>query len=91
MRRQHPAAGSLASTTSVDAGPHPGPDGLAHLTVAVPGFPPRQPPGTSTFALALKVQPSVTLAIVPSQFDLGSWKVMIEAAEVTPSVITCRQ
>ncbi len=72
---------------SVDAGPHPGPDGLAHLTVAVPGFPPGHPPGTSTFTLALKVQPSVTLAIVPSQFDLGSWKVTIEAAEVTPSVI----
>jgi hypothetical protein len=72
---------------SLDAGPHPGPDGLAHLSVAIQGFPSNSPPGTSTFTLALKVQPSVALAIVPSQFDLGSWKINIEAAEVTPSVI----
>lgn len=72
---------------SLDAGPHPGADGLAHLTVTVQGFPPSNPPGTSTFTLALKVEPSVALAIVPSQFDLGSWKVTIEMAEVTPSVV----
>ena len=72
---------------SLDAGPRPGPDGLAHLTVSVPGFLPSPPQGPSTFTLALKVEPSTTLAIVPSQFDLGSWKVTIEAAEVTPSVI----
>jgi hypothetical protein len=72
---------------SVDAGPRPGPDGRAHLTVTVPGFPPNRPAGMNTYTLALKVQQSTTLAIVPSQFDLGSWKVTIEAAEVTPSVI----
>jgi hypothetical protein len=72
---------------SLDAGPRTGSDGLAHLTVTVPGFPPNPPQGTSTFALALKVEPSTTLAIVPSQFDLGAWKVNIETAEVTPSVV----
>jgi hypothetical protein len=72
---------------SLDAGPHPGADGLAHLTVTVQGFPPNNPPATSTFTLALKVEPSVALAIAPNQFDLGSWKVTIEMAEVTPSVV----
>jgi hypothetical protein len=72
---------------SVDAGPRPGADGRAHLNVTVPGFPPGRPPGMNTFTLALNVQQSTTLAIVPSQLDLGSWKVTIEAAEVTPSVI----
>jgi hypothetical protein len=66
---------------SVDAGPRTGADGLAHLIVTVPDFAPK------AFALALKVEPSTTLALVPSQFDLGAWKINIETAEVTPSVI----
>jgi hypothetical protein len=79
---------------SLDAGPRPGADGIANLTVTVPGFSPNGPadgsqpaPGEWVFSLALKVQPSVTIGTVPSQFDLGSWKVTTEAAEVTPSVI----
>ncbi len=79
---------------SLDAGPRPGADGIANLTVTVPGFSPNGPadgsqpaPGEWVFSLALKVQPSVTIGAVPSQFDLGSWKVKTEAAEVTPSVI----
>jgi hypothetical protein len=79
---------------SLDAGPRPGSDGIANLTVTVPGFSPNGPadgsqpaPGEWVFSLALKVQPSVTIGAVPSQFDLGSWKVTTEAAEVTPSVI----
>ncbi len=79
---------------SLDAGPRPGADGIANLTVTVPGFSPNPPadgsqhaPGEWVFSLALKVQPSVTIGAVPSQFDLGSWKVTTEAAEVTPSVI----
>ena len=79
---------------SLDAGPRPGPDGIANLTVTVPGFSPDGPadgsqpaPGEWAFSLALKVQPSVAIAAVPNQFDLGSWKVTTEAAEVTPSVI----
>jgi hypothetical protein len=79
---------------SLDAGPRPGADGIANLTVTVPGFSPNGPvdgsqpaPGEWVFSLALKVQPSVTIGAVPSQFDLGSWKVTTEAAEVTPSVI----
>jgi hypothetical protein len=79
---------------SLDAGPRPGADGIANLTVTVPGFTPNGPadgaqpaPGEWTFSLALKVQPSVTIGAVPNQFDLGSWKLTTEAAEVTPSVI----
>src|ERR1700687_1582479 len=58
---------------SLDAGPHAGPNGFAHLVISVQGFRP------STFSLMLKVQPSTTLAIVPSQFDMGTWKVTIAA------------
>jgi hypothetical protein len=79
---------------SLDAGPRPGADGIANLTVTVPGFSPNGPadgsqpaPGEWAFSLALKVQPSVTIGAVPRQFDLGSWKVTTEVAEVTPSVI----
>src|SRR5450759_3568677 len=79
---------------SLDAGPRPGADGFANLTVTVPGFSPNGPadgsqpaPGEWVFSLALKVQPSVTIGAVPSQFDLGSRKVTTEVAEVTPSVI----
>jgi hypothetical protein len=79
---------------SLDAGPRPGADGIANLTVTVPGFSPNGPadgsqpaPGEWVFSLPLKVQPSITIGAVPSQFDLGSWKVTTEAAEVTPSVI----
>jgi len=79
---------------SLDAGPRPGADGIANLTVTVPGFSPNGPadghqpaPGEWAFSLALKVQPSVTIRAVPRQFDLGSWKVTTEVAEVTPSVI----
>ena len=79
---------------SLDAGPRPGADGIANLTVTVPGFSPNGPadgslsaPGEWAFSLALKVQPSVTIGAVPSRFDLGSWKVTTESAEVTPSVI----
>lgn len=79
---------------SLDAGPRPGADGIANLTVTVPGFSPNGPadgsqpaPGEWAFSLALKVQPSVRIGAVPSQFDLGSWRVKTEVAEVTPSVI----
>ena len=79
---------------SLDAGPRPGADGIAKLTVTVPGFSPNGPadgsqpaPGDWAFSLALKVQPSVRIGAVPSQFDLGSWKVKTDVAEVTPSVI----
>lgn len=79
---------------SLDAGPRPGADGMANLTVTVPGFSPIGPtdgsqpaPGEWAFSLALKVQPSVAIGAVPGQFDVGSWKVKTEAAEVTPSVI----
>lgn len=79
---------------SLNAGPRPGRDGLAHLTVTLPRILPAPlangsspAPVDATFSLALKVQPSVAIASVPRQFALGSWKVSIEAAEVTPSVI----
>jgi hypothetical protein len=66
---------------SLDGGPRPGPDGLAHLTARIPGMTPE------TFSFSLKVQPSVAITAVPQQVNLGSWKVTIEAAEITPSVI----
>ena len=79
---------------SLDAGPRPGANGVANLTVTVRGFSPstladgfQTTPGTWTFSLALKVQPSVAIAAVPGQFVLGTWKVTTEVAEVTPSVI----
>jgi hypothetical protein len=75
-------------------GPRTGSDGMANLTVTVRGFVPNGPadgfqptPGTWAFSLALKVQPSVAIAALPSQFDLGSWKLTTEAFEITPSVI----
>ena len=66
---------------SLNAGPRPGRDGLAHLTVTMRGMTPE------TLSLSLKVQPSVAIPALPRQLDLGSWKVTIEAAEITPSVI----
>jgi hypothetical protein len=66
---------------SLDAGPRPGPDGLAHLTVTMPGM----TPGILSFPL--KVQPSMAIPEVPRQLNVGSWKVTIEVAEITPSVI----
>jgi hypothetical protein len=77
------AGGALPgwSYFSLDAGPRPGPGGLAHLTVTMPGMTP------GTFSLSLKVQRSVAIPEVPRQLNVGSWKVTIEAAEITPSVI----
>jgi hypothetical protein len=79
---------------SLDTGPRPSQDGLAHLIVTVPGFSPNTPadgyqpaPGTWAFSLTLKVWPSVALDVLPSQFAIGSWNVTTEVAEVTPSVI----
>ena len=79
---------------SLDAGPRPGSDGIANLTVTVPGFSPNGPAdgsqpafGSWAFTLALKVQPSVAIGAVPSQLDVSSWKITTEVAEVTPSVI----
>jgi hypothetical protein len=66
---------------SLDAGPRPGHDGVAHLTLSLLGMTP------ATLPFALKVQPSVAIAAVPSQFNAGSWKVTVEKAEITPSVI----
>jgi hypothetical protein len=66
---------------ALHAGPRPGSDGVAHLTVTMPGMTP------GTFSLPLKVQPSVAITTVPRQLNVGSWKVTIEAAEITPSVI----
>ena len=79
--------------TVVDGGPHVGADGLAHLTVNM--FDIGQEPtaahqsGSWNFALALRVQPSVQLALIPALTSLGPWKVTV-VAEVTPAVIHLR-
>jgi hypothetical protein len=86
--------GSLGDDVFVlDQGPHAGTDGIAHLRVTLPFLQPSQPSqgnliqGPWTFAFALKLQPAMALALQPRLAGVGSWKVSVEAFEVTPSVI----
>jgi len=81
--------------SEIDMGPHVGPDGLAHLTVSMfdiqNGPPPAgHQPGNWAFSLALKVQTSVPVTLTPALSSLGPWKITVEAAEVTPTVIHFR-
>lgn len=86
--------GSLGDNVFVlDQGPHPGSDGVAHLTVSIP-FLQQMPPaqgnlsqGPWNFAFALKVQPATTIALEPRPSTVGSWKVAVETFQLTPSVI----
>jgi hypothetical protein len=78
--------------SEIEMGPHVGPDGLAHLTVSMFDIqngpaPGGHQPGNWTFSLALKVQSSVPVSLTPALNSLGPWKVTVEAAEVTPTVI----
>jgi hypothetical protein len=74
----------------VDAGPHPGSDGLAHLTIGLTswraGNGPGQVDGQWAFSLSLHVQAATALA-APQQFPLGRWKGTIEILELTPTVV----
>jgi hypothetical protein len=62
-------------------GPHLGLDGLAHLTIVLEG--------QYSFEVALKVQRSKSIP-VPEQVQLGSWKVNLQFAKVTPNAILVR-
>jgi hypothetical protein len=84
------AAGDYAY--SLDTGPRRSVDGLAHLKVAVSGFDETASGGSVvggdwTFLFKLKVQPPRPMTGVPATFRLGSWKVTLEVAESTPSVL----
>lgn len=78
---------------SLDGGPHPSTGGMANLKVTVFAIESHDllsqstTRGNWTFSFALKVQPSTPLKTVSSPFMLGSWRVYIEVAEATPSVI----
>jgi hypothetical protein len=76
----------------LDAGPRPGVDGIAHLSVVVshfvsPGSTINTTNGNWTFTLPLAVQPSSAVTLSPRPSAVGSWKLNIEALELTPSVI----
>jgi hypothetical protein len=76
----------------LDMGPRVASDGLTHLTVTmfdIGSAPPSTDhlAGNWRFSLALKVQPSTPISLSPALASVGSWKVTIEAAEITPTVI----
>ena len=76
---------------TLDQGVHPGPDGVAHLTLDIAQLQIWTPAGgivegNWAFTVAVKVQPGQTLA-VPNPFRLGRWKVTVETLEITPDVV----
>jgi hypothetical protein len=76
---------------ALDAGPHAGADGLAHLTIRISGLSRWTPAGGAVngswaFDAALKVQSGQALA-APNQFRLGAWTVTVETLELTPAVV----
>ncbi len=77
----------------LDQAPHAGSDGMAHLNVTVTGFaqdPGPQVSGTWDFAFAIPIQPASSLPFQPALTSVGSWKVTVEAFDLTPSVIHLR-
>jgi hypothetical protein len=80
---------------SLDAGPHPGADGIAHITITVTNLHLYQLTGVSylsgtwSWSIPVKVQSAITLP-APASFALGRWATGIEVLEVTPSVIHLR-
>ncbi|HEY1420686.1 MAG TPA: hypothetical protein VGG90_08260 [Candidatus Dormibacteraeota bacterium] len=85
--------GSLGDQIFIlDGGPHAGSNGMAQLSVKIfelGGSPPttQRTQGNWTFSFPIKVQPSTKLTLDPAPASIGIWKVSVEAAEVTPSVI----
>ena len=73
-----------------DAGPHPGSDGLAHLTVSITQFRPGNGPvhidAHWNFSIALPIHPGKAVP-APKQFPLGRWTGNIEIFELTPTVV----
>src|SRR5207245_9688024 len=76
---------------TLDQGVHPGPDGVAHLTLNIAQLQIWTPAGgivegNWAFAVAVNVQPGQILA-APNPFRLGRWKVTVETLEITPDVV----
>ncbi|TMC55602.1 MAG: hypothetical protein E6J20_00180, partial [Chloroflexi bacterium] len=75
----------------LDTGPRASADGQAHLSVTIQEFngsgPVRRTTGNWSFNLPLTVQPSSALTLTPRPSAVGSWKLNVEAFELTPSVI----
>jgi hypothetical protein len=76
---------------TLDQGVHPGPDGVAHLTLNIAQLEIWAPAGgivegNWAFTVAVNVQPGQTLA-APNPFWLGRWKVTVETLEITPDVV----
>jgi len=76
---------------TLDQGVHPGPDGVAHLTLNIAQLQIWTPAGGTVegnwaFTVAVNVQPGQILA-APNPFRLGRWKVTVETLEITPDVV----
>jgi hypothetical protein len=76
---------------TLDQGVHPGPDGVAHLTLNIAQLEIWAPAGgivegNWAFTVAVNVQPGQTLA-APNPFWLGRWKVTVETLEITPDIV----
>jgi hypothetical protein len=76
---------------TLDQGVHPGPDGVAHLTLNIAQLEIWAPAGgivegNWAFTVAVNVQPGQMLA-APNPFWLGRWKVTVETLEITPDVV----
>lgn len=78
---------------ALDAGPHVGSDGLAHLKVTVDSFAATSPSGLQlvhgdwTFNISLKPQTSRGLTLSPALGSVGSWKFTIEALDVSATLV----
>jgi hypothetical protein len=76
---------------TLDEGVHPGPDGVAHLTLNIAQLQIWSPAGgivegNWAFTVAVNVQPGQILT-APTTFWLGRWKVTVETLEMTPDVV----
>ena len=76
---------------TLDQGVHPGPDGVAHLTLNIAQLQIWTPAGgivegNWAFAVAVNVQPGQKL-VAPNPFRLGAWRVTVETLELTPDVV----
>ena len=76
---------------TLDEGVHPGPDGVAHLTLNIAQLEIWSPAGgivegNWAFTVAVNVQPGQILT-PPKPFWLGAWKVTVETLEITPDVV----
>jgi hypothetical protein len=75
-------------------GPNVPAGSVAHLSVTVTGFPQLVSDGSGrvnwTFSASVPVQITTPLSLTPNLTNLGTWKVNVEAFELTPSVVHFR-